>query len=280
MIAQLSGFLSSPTGLVATGALATVTVLIWDWRVALPVLFMVQAAVSLITVDQSSAPLQWGLIQTAVMGLSCAILGMSAARVMQDSPSSRQSGSFWLRLMTVMLLYGVWRLLDVNVTLPEMDPGFAQILGWLAICALLLLGISTNPLFTGVAIMFWIIVVQAFVATVLGIPSLVALVGILELSVALACSYLLVAERAPMRRAQPLTDIAFPDYLSYLETGIDIGAITGPLGDRVRRRLPRPRVTSAGGAGDQSKQDEPSTKSADAIVSVPHSAEVTEEASV
>ncbi len=221
MISEAIAFSSSQTGLTLTAALAALVIVVWDWRVALAALFVIQASIGAATVHLSGVPFEWVLIQTAVMGLSCLILGMSAAQAMQSSPSSRQAGSLWLRIMAVAMLYGGWRLLDVSVTLPETDPGVAQLYGWLALCALLILGLGASPLFSGVAILLWIVIVQAFVASVLEIPSLVALVGILELLVALACSYLLLAEWTPSTRERPiLTDVAFPVQPVHAEIGI------------------------------------------------------------
>ena len=256
MISEAIAFSSSQTGLTLTAALAALVIVVWDWRVALAALFVVQASISAATVHLSGVPFEWVLIQTAVMGLSCLILGMSAAQAMQSSPSSRQAGSLWLRIMAVAMLYGGWRLLDVSVTLPETDPGVAQLYGWLALCALLILGLGASPLFSGVAILLWIVIVQAFVASVLEIPSLVALVGILELLVALACSYLLLAEWTPSTRERPiLTDVAFPVQPVHAEIGFGIGSVTGSISSSVGRRWLRrgrgaPPVSADDSGGD------------------------------
>jgi hypothetical protein len=76
----------------------------------------------------------------------------------------------------------------------------------------------------------------------LGIPALIALIGMLELVIALACSYLVLVEQLPVTEAPPiLTDIAFPDL-----TAREAPAPVAPtpnldwLGDRARgwwRRL-------------------------------------------
>lgn len=191
------------------------------------------------------------LIQMAVMGLSCLILGISAAQVMKTSPSARQAGALWLRAMAALMLYGGWRLLDVQVTLPATDPNVAQLYGWLALCAFLILGLGASPLFSGVAILLWIVVVQAFVASVLEIPALVALVGILELLVALACSYLLIAEWRPATRERPiLTDVAFPTQMPHTEIGLDIGTVTGTITSTVGRQWARRRSQPASESGE------------------------------
>ena len=232
-------FFSSPIGITFTGAVAALAVIVWDWRFALGALFTVQAAVGAATVHLYQTPAQWILIQTAVMGLSCIILGMSATQTMMSSPTARQAGSLSLRLMAVLLVYSGWRLLDIELTLPGIDSGVAQLYGWLAVCAMLMLALGANPLFGGVAFLLWIVPTQAFVATVLEIPSLVALLGILELLVALACSYLLMAERVPVsQKGQVLTDVAFPNQLPYVREQHDSGSLLGSIGSAVTRRKP------------------------------------------
>ncbi len=209
------GFFSTPVGLTFTSAIAAASIVLWDWRAALAMLLTVQVAVAALTVNLFAVPSQWALIQVAVMALACMILGLSAAQTMRDSLSARQSGSFFLRVMAVLFFAGAWRLLDVQPNFPKFGPEVSTLFGWLAICALLTLGLGANPFFTGVSMLLWFVPVQAMVAVVLGIPALVAMTGILQLLVALVCSYLLLVEQAPyMQAKETLTDIAFPDNLA------------------------------------------------------------------
>jgi hypothetical protein len=70
---------------------------------------------------------------------------------------------------------------------------------------------GNSPFFTAVALLLWCIPVQSVAATVVAIPSLIAVIGILELLVALACSYLILTEEHPVTARSPvLTDITFP----------------------------------------------------------------------
>ncbi|MFN2204080.1 MAG: hypothetical protein ACK2UO_23000 [Caldilineaceae bacterium] len=258
MMAESVSFLSSPLGLTLAGALVALAIILWSWQFSLLVVFAVQTAVGAVTVHLSQVPVQWVLIQSAVMALSCLILAMSASKVIRSSPTARQSGSIWLRAMAVTLLYGAWRLLDITVSLPETDGNVAQLYGWLALCAVLILGLGASPLFAGVAVLLWITVIQAFVASVLEIPSLVALVGILELLVALACSYLLIAEGVQVE-AEPtvLTDIAFPTQTAYADSGIGVATVTGSIGAAVGRRWPRwaRNAVRAPGSSDEGSGD-------------------------
>ena len=208
-------FFSTPAGLTFTGGVAALSIIFWDWRAALAALLVVQIAVSALSVNLFSAPSQWALIQIAVMALACTILALSAVQTMRVSLSARQSGSFLLRLMAILLFVGGWRLLNVAPDFPKFGPEVSSLFGWLAVCALLTLGLGENPLFVGAGLLLWFVPVQAMAAVVLGIPALVAMVGILELLVALVCSYLLLVEQGPQAQAaETLTDIAFPDSLA------------------------------------------------------------------
>jgi hypothetical protein len=230
--------LTSPAGIAITGVLLATAIILWDWRLTLVVLFAVQTVVGAAVFYLHQTPVQWVLIQTAVMGLACAILAMSAARSIYSSPSARQAGSTSLRVMAVLLVYSAWRLLDIKLAFPGIDSNVAQLFGWLAICALLLLGLGTNPLFWGVALLLWIIPVQAFAATVLEIPSLVALVGILQILVALACSYLIVAEGlSEPRKLRVLTDVAFPMQTTHEQKEASTNTIAGLIGSALMHRL-------------------------------------------
>jgi hypothetical protein len=130
---------------------------------------------------------------------------------------------------------------------------------------LILMGLSDDPLFTGVAMLLWCVPAQAVVWVLLGIPALIALIGIAELAVALACSYLVLSAQQPAENKQAvLTDIAFPtqadaDDGRVAPAGAAQGANGMPapgsavLGEWVRRWWPRspaqPRAAQPPGEG-------------------------------
>lgn len=249
---------STPAGMTLIGMVAAVSIILWDWRAALLAVLFVQASVAALTVDLFDVPGQWALIQVAVMALACLILALSAVQTMQQSLSARQAGSLPLRLMAVLFFTGTWILLDYAPSLPKVGPEASGLFGWLVVCAVLMLGMGTNPLYSGVALLLWFVPVQALVAVVLGIPALVALTGILELLVALVCSYLLLAEQAPsVQPVETLTDISFPT--GPVET--DRERVPAWSTEALRRRLGSPRQAAAQAGNDPRSGPERSTGS-------------------
>ena len=236
-MSDILGFLTSQIGFLITGVLLASAIVIWDWRYALLTVMVVQVVVGAATIQFMQAPFQWVIIQMTVMALSCAIIGLSAARTMSTSPTALQSGSWWLRLMAVLLMYGGWRLLDIRVEIPEVNEQLIQMFGWIAGCALLILGLGMNPLYASIALLLWLIPVQAYVAAIVEIPTLVVLVGMLQILIALAGSYLLVAEDEPepvVRTA--LTDVAFPADIFASRPIFGLGTVADSLEATVRRR--------------------------------------------
>jgi hypothetical protein len=210
---DLLTFFGTPFGLGVIAAAAAAIILFWDWRLALAGLFVVQLGVATVAVRVEQAPAQWAGVMTIVTGLACLILALSA-RQARMPPSARQSGTWILRALALVLIYVAWRALSNEVQIPELVPAITSLFVWLVICALVMLGLSDNPLFSAVALLLWCIPVQAVVGVLLGAPMLIALIGILELVLALACSYLALAEQLPVAERQPvLTDITFPDHL-------------------------------------------------------------------
>ncbi len=233
MFDALSG-LTTPAGLTLTGFVAALSIVLWDWRASLAAAFFVQVAVAAVAVNLLSAPPQWALIQIAVMALACTILGLSAVQSMRHSLSAQQAGSYPLRLMAIVFFTGAWELLGIRPDFLGFGPDVSSAFVWLAVCAALTLGLGVNPFFTAIGLMLWFAPVQAMTAALLGIPALVAMIGILQLLVALACSYLMLAEQAPQALAPAtLTDIAFPQ-----GRDLDMGRERTPATER-RARLPR-----------------------------------------
>ena len=91
-------------------------VVIWDWRYVLIALLFVQFSVGVSLANTGEAPIQWMIIQFAVMALACTIIALSAHQAMPSSRSARQSGTWWLRFMAIALLFGGWRIIQMNPT--------------------------------------------------------------------------------------------------------------------------------------------------------------------
>lgn len=206
----LLSFFATPAGMTATALLAAGLVIVWEWRLALIGLVALQIAVATVVVQRHDMPAQWALVQVAVVGLGCIILALSQNRVL-SSRSLRQSGTWVLRLLVVGLAYYGLRLVGANWVLPQLDAETTKMLAWLALTAALILAFGENPLYVGVGLLLWCVVVQAVIGPLLGIPALVAIIGIVELLLALACSYLILAEEAPETSVrQVITDVSFP----------------------------------------------------------------------
>lgn len=209
---NLLTFFSTSFGLIVVGAVAASVILFWRWRMALVGLFIVQVGVATVVVQVEKVPAEWAGVMTAVTALACLILALSAQQA-RSTPSLHQSGTFLMRAMVLVLAFLVWQSVRDSVRIPEFVSQITALFVWLGLCVLVMLGLSDNPLFYAVALLLWVIPVQAVVGVLLGVPALIALIGMLGLVIALACSYLILAEQLPVaEQRQVLTDITFPEY--------------------------------------------------------------------
>ncbi len=203
------GFFATGPGLLTTGALATLIILVWDWRFALIALAFVRLGIAVLVVQVHGVEMQWATVQLIVTVIGTLTLALSAQQV-QPHLTVQKPGSFLLRLLTIVLFIASWRLFNLQLTLPVAAPQEAQLFLWLALCALLLLGLSDAPLMTGIAIMLWFAAMQAIVEILLPASHIFVLLGMLELILALACSYLTLTGRIPVETAFPIvTDATF-----------------------------------------------------------------------
>ncbi|MCB0109645.1 MAG: hypothetical protein KDE53_27175, partial [Caldilineaceae bacterium] len=141
------------------------------------------------------------------------VAGMLALSARQVAPSLylQRPGSWLVRLCAVILLIVGWQFVDLELPLPLLTPQIEQLFLWLTVCSLILLGLSSSPLHTGVALIFWFIPIQVLVEILLPGYGLFVQIGMIELFVGLTCSYLLLAQRSPSRVVRHvLTDVAFP----------------------------------------------------------------------
>ncbi len=204
-------FFATGGALMLAGVIAALMIVIWDWRIALGGLLFVQVTVSTLAVRIYGAESQWAAVEMAVTLLCALILGLSAAQV-PNSWSVRQSANWLVRLLAVGLFYLIWRQIDVGLTLPGFAPLVVDFFSWLALVALLMVGLSDNPFFTAIALLIWFLPVHSVIHEVLPHPMVAVLIGGLKLLLALACSYLTLADRVPDTVGRLiLTDITFPD---------------------------------------------------------------------
>jgi hypothetical protein len=206
-------FFSTSFGLMVVGMVAAAMILFWEWRLALAGLFVVQVGVATVAVQVEKVPAEWAGVMTAVTALTCLILALSAQQVPKPV-SLRQSGSFLLRAMVLVLIFLAWRAMSGSIRIPELVPQITALFVWLGLCVLVMLALSDNPLFYAVALLLWCVPAQAVAGVLLGIPALIALIGMIELVIALACSYLVLTDQLPVVEQRPvLTDITFPDLI-------------------------------------------------------------------
>ena len=204
-------FFGGALGPVIVGTATALIIVVWEWRVALLGLFCVQVGVVSAAVALDHLPSEWAGVMIVVMGLACLILALSAQR-MTRTTTLYQSGTWPLRTLLLVLVYVGWRLAEVNLPLPEVNAELADLFMWLALCMLVMLGLSDNPLFSSVALLMWLIPVQVVAAVIVNSPALVALIGMLTLLVALAGSYLILTEQVKADATAPVvTDISFPE---------------------------------------------------------------------
>lgn len=211
LILSLFSFLATGPGILVIGLMAIIMILAWEWRVNLLMLVLIQLGVAPIAVNIQGIDPQWITVQTLVIVLCSLILALSATQV-ESSPTSRQSGNGPLRLMVVIMLYTSWRLFEFDISIPLIQPQVSVLFMWLFICALLMLSLSDNPLFTGSALILWFIPIHVIIAVLFPFSNLLVVFGILELILAFCCSYLVLAERfGEEEQVQIATDITFPN---------------------------------------------------------------------
>ncbi len=231
-------FFGGPRGPLILGTVTALMIVIWEWRVALLGLFIVQVGVVSAAVAMNQIPTEWAGVMVVIMGLACLILALSAQQ-MTRTTTLLQAGTWPLRALLLVLVYIGWALAEVTIPLPGLNPQLADLFVWLALCTLVMLGLSDNPLFASVALLLWLVPVQVIAAVIVNQPTLVALIGMLSLLLALAGSYLILAEQVKAEASAPVvTDITFPEDLAVP------AAVAFPHEERAGRLEPwwQPRV--------------------------------------
>ena len=202
--------LAADTNIVIASFVAAMLIILWDWRVTLIGLVVIQLSVASIAVAVQNLPPQWAIAQTLIIILCSLTLALSAIQS-TSSRTMHQSGNWLLRLLLMILFYTSWNLLEIDIVLPVISPEISSLFVWLSACALLTLSLTDNPLYTGAALLLWCIPMQVIVITLLPIPGLVVLFGLVELLLALSCSYLILSESFAYAKAPTVpTDITFP----------------------------------------------------------------------
>lgn len=195
----LLNFFATGQGVLTLGILAALIVLLWDWRVALLSLVLIQIGVATLLTEIEGVSGQVMLVQTLIMALSAMMVAIAALQV-HLRRSGRQSGGWLFRLLVLSLLGIALYSLDLSVVLPDVAPAIARIFGWIALIALIMLSLGDNPVFTTTALLIWCVLGQAMAALYAPAPEVMITIGLLELVLGLTASYLLLAEELPRRR--------------------------------------------------------------------------------
>lgn len=219
-------FFASGLGILIIGALAVAMLLFWEWRLLLIGLCLIQLGVVVLLTKVHQVDQQWAQMQILITILCAAMLLLSARQIRFVLPYQRP-GSLLVRLMAVTLLLICWRFFDFEVTLPVLAPVLAQLFLWIALCALIMLGLGDAPLSTGVALLLWFIPVQGFIQVLLPEFRLFVLIGIIQILSALACSYLMLAARRP-----EMSTVVIPTDVNFPTTGLFPRALPAPPPER------------------------------------------------
>ncbi len=204
-------FFATGTGLLITAASAALIILIWDWRAALVGLFLVQLGTITLGVQRYGLDTQWAVLELIVMLLMLTMLAMSVVQL-EKPRSLHQAGNWVVRFLALILIILAWRVIEVNIPVPIFGPSAVSLFGWLALCALLILGLGDNPFFSTIGLLLWLITAQTMLAVLIPSPNLFALIGSVEILVTLACSYLILFDRVPGSDRRPvMTDMVFPE---------------------------------------------------------------------
>lgn len=189
-------FFATGQGVLALGALAALIVLLWDWRVALIALVLIQIGVATLLVQIEGASGQIMFVQTLIIVLCAVMVAISGVQV-HLRRSGRQSGGWLFRLLVLALLGIALYTLDLSVVLPEIAPAITRVFGWIALTALIMLSLGDNPVFTITALLIWCVLGQALASLYAPASEIMVAIGMMELVLGLTASYLLLAERLP-----------------------------------------------------------------------------------
>lgn len=207
-IALLGGLLATGPGILLLAGLAASAVILWDWRWALGSTLAImlgvtsiQAAIHAPTALVSASQWLAALVAATILGL--------AGRFHPSGPSSRASTNWLVRLLALAFLAGAWWVIDPGVSLPNFTQVETDLLFWVGVCGLLMLGLSAAPLHTGIGLLLLTTPTMAMAPVLLPGSGLAIILGIAQILLALACAYLTLVEPVPAaRRRTPLPAIA------------------------------------------------------------------------
>jgi hypothetical protein len=199
--AAFGNIFATGVGILLLAAITGAIYVLWDWRIALLGTVLVHFGSSSILVLIHDVPGLVALGQMIAVTISAAML-LIAGFLHPRPISLRQAANWLLRLMAVVFIAAAWWYLDPGYALPYFSQPETDFLLWTGLCALALLSFSTSPLMGGAAVLLWSTPIYALAAVLLPGSGLPAIVGITNIVVALACSYLALLEPAEVRNTR------------------------------------------------------------------------------
>ncbi len=193
LFGALGSLIATGPGILLLAALAGSIILFWDWRLAVGGVVALQVGtVAMLTYLHDASGI---LMAGQMLAILLAAIMLGGSNYVRGAVASPRQGSNWLiRLIALFFVTIAWWFVDPGFTFPSFSQPETDLFVWVALCGLLMLCLGDHPLFVATALFMWLTASYA-VATVLlpgsGIP---VLLGMVTLLVALACSYLLLAE--------------------------------------------------------------------------------------
>jgi hypothetical protein len=183
-----------------------VVVVARDWRLVLAMLMVVYIGLALLTA--SLLPPQWALLRVIVGGLAAVIWYLSAQQAgwggrflpfqhSQGVEARPLSSTTLFRALVALSLAALLLALRPRLPLPVLPADVRFVVVWLAAFGLLGLALGNEALQTGVSLLLWLAATQLMLAALQQDPWLIWLLSSLELLLALATGYLMIA-RGPL----------------------------------------------------------------------------------
>jgi hypothetical protein len=177
-----------------------------DWRLVLAMLMVVYAGLAVLTA--SLLPPQWALLRVIVGGLAAVIWYLSAQQAgwggrflpfqhSQGVEARPLSSTTLFRTLIVLSLAALLLALRPRLPLPALPADARFVVVWLGAFGLLGLALGNEALQTGVSLLFWLAATQLMLAALQQDAWLIWLLSSLELLLALATGYLMIA-RGPL----------------------------------------------------------------------------------
>jgi hypothetical protein len=185
-------------GILLLAALTGAIFVLWDWRIALvgAVLVHLGSCSILVLVHGVSGLMIAGQVLAVTLAATILIV---AGLLHPNSKSLHQAGYWPLRLMALVFIIFAWWYLDPGYTLPSFSQPETDLLLWTAMCALAIWSFSGSPLMGAAAVLLWSMPMYALASVLLPGSGLPVVVGIADILLALACSYLVLLEPASAR---------------------------------------------------------------------------------